>query len=163
MLFPYDALNARTDISGNASSTLFTIPPTETYTILYESFNTSSQTANASLFLSCGDLISLRVNSFASVPSVERFKLAKCTATSTPLNFDAGVHSTTGSPISTISVIYAPYDTALMAPELVASTTFGAALPATVANISYTVDLLILVAALLVIDLLRRLVFPSRT
>ena len=77
-IFPRDALNYRTDLRGNGTTTLISV--SGTYTLLYESFNTGSHTANASLTIACYPLILLKINDFSNVPQVERFKQAKCTS-----------------------------------------------------------------------------------
>lgn len=167
MPFPYDALNARADISGNSTTSLVSIPAGNTYTILYESFNTSSKTTSASLTISCDTTKTLQVNDFADVSELERFKMAKCTATSTDLSLVAAVQGTSGSPITTVQVIYTPYDVATSSPYVLASTslqafqaTTSSLLLDTHANLMYAVALLVVVASLLAVDLLRRLFAP---
>jgi len=106
-VFPFDSLSARTDITGNNTYTLFSVPNGETYTLLYESFNTGSHTANAQLTIGCGQVTTLVVNDFSNVSALERWKMAKCTK-----DLIATTTGTTGSPQTTLQVIYVPYDMA---------------------------------------------------
>lgn len=106
-IFPDSALNVRTDLTGNDSWTAFTPASGSIYTILYESMNTGSSDVNGQLVMSCDGVTSLRVNSFKNVPSIERFKMAKCSN-----SLIATVSNTSGSPITTLSLIYVPFDIA---------------------------------------------------
>jgi hypothetical protein len=106
-MFPPDTLNVRTDFVGNGTMTLLPVPSGSTYTVLYESFNTNSGDNSAFLSFQCGSTILLRVNSFAKVPSIERFKHAKCTS-----DITLTVASTTGNPTVTAQMLYTGRDVA---------------------------------------------------
>lgn len=106
-LFPDNAINVRTDISGNSSWTAFTPASGSVYTVLYESMNTSSVDQNGTLELKCGGVTSLKVNSFKNVPAIERFKMAKCS--NSLIGTISGVQTGDNT---TLSVIYVPYNIA---------------------------------------------------
>lgn len=116
-MFPNDSINNRIDYSGSGTTTLIVVPPGDTYTVLYESFNTSSKSPGASLKIDCGATRLLNVNDFANVDSLERFKFGKCTD-----NVIITVSGTTGSPTTTVSMIYVPRDMA--ATTTMSETTF---------------------------------------
>lgn len=106
-IFPSNALNVRTDLTGNASWTAFTPASGSIYTVLYESMNTDSIQQNGTLELKCDGVTSLKVNSFKNVPSIERFKMAKCSNSLIAQTINAN-----SSDQTTVSLIYVPYDIA---------------------------------------------------
>lgn len=106
-LFPQNALNVRTDITNNNSWTAFTPASGSIYTVLYESMNTSDADINGGISIDCGGNKVLRINSFKLVPAVERFKMAKCANSLIAKVSGVGV-----SDLTTVSIIYVPYDIA---------------------------------------------------
>lgn len=112
-MFPNDSANVRNDFTGNfTGTTLLTIPTSQTYTILYESFNSASADKNATLTIQCGSTKLLQVNNLQGDHALERFKFAKCSS-----DITVTIAGTTGNPVSTISIIYTPYDLATKMPQ----------------------------------------------
>jgi len=165
-MFPTDALNVRTDATGNGTTTLIASLSSDS-TVLYESFNTDSTNSNAILTISCYPTILLKVNSFSQVPEIELFKEAKCSAGSSLAFNVSGVN---GSPTVTVSLVYVPrYRNVTPDPYPYAqnpNTNSVALASSSLATLptstdSYTaVALFIVVATVLVLDLLRRLFAP---
>jgi hypothetical protein len=110
-MFPRDALNVRDDYYGNFSGqTILNVPNDETYTVLYESFNTEYTDQGGHLYIDCGETRLLAVNNFKTVPVIEQWKMAKCTE---DIKITEG--DTTGANASTtISIVYVPYDIATL-------------------------------------------------
>jgi len=147
MIFPDNALNARADYNGNVTGqVLFASTTAPDYTVLYESFNTASATTNANLQFSCGSTILLRVNNFANVSHIERFKFAKCSD-----DLLVSIAGTTANPTTTVSVV--------LVPENMASSTPNINLQK---DNSITVILLMILVALGLLDIMRRLFMPQR-
>ena len=146
-MFPNDAINYRTDLTTNATTTLFTVPAQETYTILYVSMNSDSVAVMAKMELDCtGGARILKVNNLKSVQSIERFKYTKCfndTVTAHTSGLSAGDQVT-------VSIIYAPYDMKLS--TFNSTTTNIALLPTPVAfshnEILFTVMIFIVLLAI---------------
>lgn len=158
-MFPTDSVNVRLDMVGNGTSTLVSSLPSDS-TILYESFNTSSHTANASLQISCfPSPLLLRVNDFSNVSNVERFKSGVCPA-GTDLAF--AVYGTTGSPITTVSVVYVPRDRSVTPDPYPFATSTNALSAPLSTDIFFATVILIAILALSGMDFIRRL-FASRT
>lgn len=106
-VFPKDAQNVRNDLTGDATWTAFTPASGSVYTVLYESFNSSANNNGGTLTLQCGDVKTLQVNDFGQVHELERFKEAKCS--NSLIATTAGL---TGGKVTTVSVVFVPYNTA---------------------------------------------------
>jgi len=154
-MFPKESINVRGDITGNGTSTIVSVPNGSTYTILYESYNTSSTDASSQFSITCLPIYALHVNSLKNNPQIERFKYTKCTT-----DIAINVSNTTGSPETTYSVIYAPYDMALSSttPYSIPTTT----VPASTQDIFTTNIILIVIATILMLDFIRRLFAPHQ-
>jgi len=112
MLFPNDALSARQEYTGNFSNQLLLDVPTgETYTVLYEGFNTGYTTAGADLMIFCGSTRLLTVDNMGVVPAIERFKMVRCDQ-----DIEVKQQNTLGTPATTtVAIIYVPYNTSEIA------------------------------------------------
>lgn len=154
-MFPRDALNVRMDVTGNGTTTL--LSNSQPLTVLYESFNTSASNNGASLKIACyPNILLLRVNDFSHVPQIERFKAAKCTT-----DITINVSGTTGSPDTTVSLIYVPRDRTTTADPYPYNTNDSIATDTPKLSDGYMgVVLLIIISAFLAIDFVRRFFAP---
>jgi len=106
-MFPKEAFNVRADYIGNSTNNILYDWSGGTTTVLYESFNTGSTNLNANISIECGSVVLLRVANFQTVPSIERFKQAKCLD-----DITVDISGTTASPTTTVSMVLLPYDIA---------------------------------------------------
>ena len=107
LMFPRDSLTARATLTGNASTTLFTVPSGSTYTILYVSENSSVGDSTGIIDISCGSVKLLQLKNTTINSPIERFKMIKCTT-----NIVMESSGFVGTAIHNASIIYVPYDIA---------------------------------------------------
>ena len=108
MIFFNNAQSVWGEISGNASTTLLSVPNGETYTMLYLGVNSNSNDAGANAEAVCGSKDILHIHDLKLIPNIERFSMSKC---SNDIQFNTTGVAQSGDKTS-VHLIYVPYDTA---------------------------------------------------